>query len=1100
MGTSSNRRRWTRFLRFPLYGVAVLAALVVVGALFLPDLLESPAVKAEIERRISNAVRGEVTWDKLSLQVLPWPHGSLHNFRVEKPGVGSVSAEAVDAHLRLWPLLRGRAEITSVTIVRPAIRVRIAPGTPVEEARQEAAPTPDVVEAYRSAVGAIVDVVGRFAPDTILAVDGGSVDLQVESVPPIQLSGFALRVHTGSKGVDLEAATSSNYWSWLALSAHVVPGDLSATARLDISDIRLAAWLERYLAQLPLRITVPSSSLRARARTDGRTRIESEVDLRADSTTVARGAESVEIPGVEIRGTVAAGPQDIAVRVDEARIGAGRLTGGTMRYVPKDGSLALDAGFDLDLAQAMNHARRLAAQEAGTVLKWFQSVAGRAEGRLKFESARGGWSAGVDIVKSDSALQIRDFPGPVHLGGGAIEINPRAVNVSRAAVSMPAGQINLSALRYSFKDGSAEGGADFDLGLPESLELVRRALPEEDRGALSAIESAAGRARGSAKFAYTPKDWNAGVEIVKSDAQVQVRNLPGPAGVSSGSLRVTPTAVRIERAALTLLDASATASATIGDFREGGSVRGSIAEGAIGERFLDWVWQVAKAPPHLMLKAPVRIAAPGFAWGPKQALDLQATARFDAGSSVAVDLGWTPATLDVRRAAIKDAGSDAVIALRVAGPSLEGRFSGSLNAASIASMLKRAEVRGGNLSGDFRLTIDRGNPRNSSADGNLKGEALDLAWLTGLPVTINRIDLGVEDNLLRVREATVNWAGQRATLRGDVRRGEGAPVINAQLESPGLVLEKLRVPKGANPDAKPAEPAGEPKPSPATAGKPSRIWPLPVTGRIEFRSEFVQSGRHKVAPVAATLVLEAQRARVDLKQAEWCGISLPLTLEATPQGFSASARISAQKQQLEQTAICLSEANVLITGTYDLKADISTQGRSADLVQNLKGEIRAEVHDGRVMKFALLGNILSMGNVASLMKEGGPRLDENGFPYRDLIVSGSIAEGTFNLQEGAFRSDALGLAADGWVSLTDYSSRLTVLVAPFSRLDELVRKVPLVGYIIGGTFTSVPVGVSGDIRNPLVVPLGPVAVTSNLLGIFERTLKLPAKLVEPEAK
>ena len=42
-----------------------------------------------------------------------------------------------------------------------------------------------------------------------------------------------------------------------------------------------------------------------------------------------------------------------------------------------------------------------------------------------------------------------------------------------------------------------------------------------------------------------------------------------------------------------------------------------------------------------------------------------------------------------------------------------------------------------------------------------------------------------------------------------------------------------------------------------------------------------------------------------------------------------------------------------------------------------------------------------------------------------------------------------------------------------------------------------PVGVSGDIRNPLVVPLGPGAVTSEVLGIFERTLKLPAKLVTP---
>jgi len=40
--------------------------------------------------------------------------------------------------------------------------------------------------------------------------------------------------------------------------------------------------------------------------------------------------------------------------------------------------------------------------------------------------------------------------------------------------------------------------------------------------------------------------------------------------------------------------------------------------------------------------------------------------------------------------------------------------------------------------------------------------------------------------------------------------------------------------------------------------------------------------------------------------------------------------------------------------------------------------------------------------------------------------------------------------------------------------------------------TSIPVGVSGDIRNPLVVPLGPRAVTSELTGILERTLKLPA--------
>jgi hypothetical protein len=101
------------------------------------------------------------------------------------------------------------------------------------------------------------------------------------------------------------------------------------------------------------------------------------------------------------------------------------------------------------------------------------------------------------------------------------------------------------------------------------------------------------------------------------------------------------------------------------------------------------------------------------------------------------------------------------------------------------------------------------------------------------------------------------------------------------------------------------------------------------------------------------------------------------------------------------------------------------------------------------------------------------------------------------VDQGAFDSDAVGLAATGTIGLLDRRTSLVVLVAPFSTLDRVARQVPLFGYIFGGALTSVPVGVSGDIRNPLVVPLGPGAVTSELVGIFQRTLKLPSKLLEP---
>ena len=45
--------------------------------------------------------------------------------------------------------------------------------------------------------------------------------------------------------------------------------------------------------------------------------------------------------------------------------------------------------------------------------------------------------------------------------------------------------------------------------------------------------------------------------------------------------------------------------------------------------------------------------------------------------------------------------------------------------------------------------------------------------------------------------------------------------------------------------------------------------------------------------------------------------------------------------------------------------------------------------------------------------------------------------------------------------------------------------------------TALPISVHGDIRDPVIVPLGPRAVTDQLLGIFERALKLPGKLLVP---
>ena len=1091
MGTLSANRRWVRAARFILYGIAVLAAMLGTAALFLPDLLDTPPVRAEIQRRVASAIHADLAWESLRVRILPWPQGTLSKFRIDKPGVGSVGAESLDVQLRLRPLLRGRAEILSLAVVRPVIAIGIDPPAIPEEAAPREQRAPGIAETYRSVMGPVVDAVRKFAPDTVVTIEDAELEVRVPGALPMRLRKLSLRARAGAGGMEFDATAASQYWSWLALSARVEYTDLSARATLRGANIEPQAWLERYVGEVPVGVSMAAVRLHLEARTDARISLECDIDASTDSVGITRAGERVDIKGVRVKGSVKVGAKETVIGVEEVRLDGSRLAAGELRFSAKDGVVSGHSDYDLDLAQGMDYTRRLVPAPVREVLASLQPVTGRAQGRVKLDLGPPGWSVGVDVRKSDVAVQVRDLPGPVHLGGGAVEVDRHKVKLDRVALSMPAGEITLSTLQHWFKDGSTAGAARFDLDVARWLELARQALPQETREALADIQTAAGRVEGNATFAFGRGDWKFGLNVLKSDATLGMRQLPGPVKIAYWSVDAGPASVTINRAAISLLDASAVASVTVDEFDSGPRIRGAIAEGTIGEKFLAWVWNSAKLPARYEPATPIRIVAPGIAWRPRGALEVQATAQFAAGPSVAVDLGWAAGTLDIRRGTIKDARSDATLALRAKGGLLEGRYAGALYSTSIAAVLKRVKLPSGAVSGELRFTIDRAHPERMHASGQLKGEALDLASLIGQPLKIERIDLATDEAALHVREATVVWAEQRVTLKGDLRRTERGPVIDAQLDSPGINLDALLPSE--------AEIAADVRPKPAAGGEDaaSKLWPLPVTGRIAVRADSIQRGRHKIAPVAATLVLEKRRAHLDLEQARICGISLPLMLEATPQGYTASARIAAQAQELEQTAHCLSGEGVLITGRYDLKADISTQGTLAELRKNLKGTVRADARDGKVLKFALLGNILSMGNVASLMKDDGPKLDDQGFPYRGLVVAGHFEDGRFIVEEGSFRSDALGLAANGWISTTDYSSRLTVLVAPFGRLDRLVRDVPILGYVIGGTFTSVPVGVSGDIRDPLVVPLGPRAVTSEVLGIFERTLKLPARLITP---
>ena len=1090
--------------------------------MLLPALIDTPAVRAEIQRRLSEALQGQVSWQALEIALLPVPHGELQGLRVEIPDKVSVAAEGVKVDLRLWPLLLGSPEISSVSVHKPTVHV--VAGEPSGEKL-------DAVTLYRKIMEPVGAALRGFAPDTELRIEGASINIG-------ELRELNLDARTREDAVEVQASATSAFWQRLAVKGRVEYADLAARAQVELDELVTDK-------------DVPRVRLRAQLQTDARTVVECEFDARAGTLATAKGKVqlpagkpphvAVQVDAIDLAQALAlarrkaAGLEaiesaeghvsahasaslaepwhaEIAITKSDAVV---KLAPLPWKISPQSGSVTItpervqvaglkgrvgESSFERVAADVrLGDAPRLSAASGNATLdlaQWLpwlrtrasleeiDSLSGRAEVALHRLALRFDRPAEAvfDATVAPRAVSaaLKTLPAPLRIADGSVRAGRSQVRLEKLRGSLGASTFSEFAARIELgktpRLTAASGRAT--LQLEQWFPWLQAKFPMDDViSASGGIDVALKRL--ALRF-DRPAEADYEASVVPRKVSAMLKTLPGPVEVADGTVHVDRERVRLQDVAVAILDARAQVSGSYSLKKQ--ALELALAEGIAGEKLVQWGLERGSVPARFEPKTPLRFVAQRLAWTPKGALEADARLQFDGGPQVALVLGWQPDLLELRRVAIKDAASGAVLGARVAQDAVQVSFAGTLHGRSIAGMLRRpgAETSSGTAHGELRVTIDRKQPARTLAEGKLRIEGLDLTWLAGKKALVERADLVAERTGGRITGARFGWDDQFFELRGEGRRTDQGPVINARIESAGVDVLRLLPPPDPN----------------APRKKSSAIWPLPVSGRVELASAFVQYKDHRIEPFDGVLSLEPRRARLEVKQARMCGVSFPMEVEAEPENNSAAVHVTVKDEPLEQTVRCLTGGNIEITGNADLRAELRAQGRRPHLLRDMTGTAQAELRRGRVKKFALLGNILSFRGIASLGE-----MKQDGFPYRSIIAKGHFENGQFLVEESFFDSDAVRLAAHGRVDMLGANSQLSVLVGLLTRVDRIAGAIPIIGDIFGGSMTALPMAVHGDIRDPVIVPLGPRAVTDQLLGIFERTLKLPGKLVPaPEAK
>jgi hypothetical protein len=812
-------------------------------------------------------------------------------------------------------------------------------------------------------------------------------------------------------------------------------------------------------------------------------RAQAELDAAAVAVTAAgiavrKGAGRLELAEGALRGT------ELTGEIGRSRFNAGGLA---LEFEPAVALRRVDAAVDADLADVLRILRRVLGRTGEAALADVESLQGRTAGRFAYEARRGGPHVTVEVAKLAATGRYRGIPFPLAVSEGQLSYAGDLLRLRGLSGSVGASRVEgggEAELAFGAEPGVRSARGTFSLVLDElypwlaSLERVQPALRE--------LKSVTGTARVqltrlSGPFA-DPAALDFEAVVQPQQLRASLTELPAPMTVAGGEATVTPRALRLSGLQASLLDARVTVSGSVQDYASATRrLDLALASGAAGQQALDWVrarWQV---PAKAMPRAPFTLADGRLQWPADVPGSLAARGTVGLAEKVDAefDFTWRPDDLDLRRLSLKDADSDATMALKWTLVHADVQFRGKLDNRTLERLLAPPPEVQGSLRGDFRASIDLRAPRRSTATGTLEGEGIDSLERWNVPVLIDRVRVDVAGDTVRVRDTVLRLAGERFALSGSVERKPETFAIDAQVSAERVDAERLLAGFRGN-----RRPTGA-------------AWDLPVEGRVAVAAKAVVFDERVFQPVVATVSLAPNRIVVDVTEAHLCGVALTLKGDLAPRSTALTVRGQARSQDLAQGAECLARENIAWTGRFDLDLDIAASGAPETLLDTARGSLRVVARDGRILKSPAITRILFLNNVATLLRSGPEEMMRGGLEYGQMTLTGVLTGTRFQVESVTLDSPSLGIAGSGTIDLAAHRLDIRGLVAPFANINAVARRIPILGPIFNTRLVGIPVSVTGDWRDPTVVPLGPEAVGQSLLNLMSATFRAPVELLDP---
>ncbi len=777
-----------------------------------------------------------------------------------------------------------------------------------------------------------------------------------------------------------------------------------------------------------------------------------------------------------------------------ASLGNNRCSGGKLRVGLKgdDAPFHLDIRVRADMEQlpaVLKHKNLLKNEAVLHEMDRLHNLRGSAKGRLILGDRLD--SVHVNIAVDDMNIMARyePLPFPLAVTGGKFFFDEKTVGLADSVGSIGGSSFSGLTARLSLKDPydlEITGGrlsifADEIFPWITSFEGIRPVL-KDVRSVKGSVSVSSVDLRGPL---YQPKEWKFKVNGEAKKLTLDAAFLPGKAEELSGMFAVTQNELYMKDMRSKIIDSLITVTGSVREFPSDIRSIDFALQGQIGPKVNAWIAELISLPPEMKIRAPfsVRDAILSIEKGKKTAFS--GGLLFGQATQVSLSVTKTPDSTTIRDLTVRDGSHNLDASVVLTREAIDASFKGTLAPQTINAIFEKSIYSDASLEGAFRTHIVIEHPQQSTAEGRLKGENIPVPWNRDIPLVVRHISLEAKGQGVAIDTAEFAAGDMTFKVKGTLSSLPEWVAVDMDVSSNGIEWETLenmlRKREGAAHGVK-AE---------------GFLKDFPLRGTLKLRSDFFSYRKFRWEPFYADVSFDGKTLLITPNKAVLCGVSSTGSIGITEQGLKIDIALSAQDIAFRPTILCLTDKNADFTGTFQLEARLKGEGKIGELADRVNGTYTLSAKDGKILKSKSLNKTLDLLNKSENFKGQFPDLDREIISYTDLKLRGVIRERKIQIEEGMLDTSVMEILARGYINIGNETLDINAFLAPLKTVNRLVRKIPILGYILGGSLVSIPLKISGNMEDPQITFLSPSAIGSETLGLVERIFKLPIKLVEP---